>query len=163
MLKPKGACPRCLSPGFGWRRLTGSFFLPQLGLQGCPGPASEASLGRAPLGVGRCPMAELPHWQWALGLYASRDCPSRCPVSRQEAISQPGNCPLTSPELLFYMPNVVGWSVLVPRSSVIAFLLPRADHRCETTFSAIPARGHEDCSLLEPAVPLPLPRDSCPR
>lgn len=123
-----------------------------------------ASLGRAPLDVGHYPIAEFPHWQWALGLYASRDSPSHCPVSRQEAISQQGNCALPSPELLCdVLGEVVGWSVLVPRTSVIAFLSPRADHRCETTFSAIPARGHEDCSLLEPAVPLPLPRDSCPR
>lgn len=67
------------------------------------------SLGRAPLGV------ELP---------ASRGSPSCCLVSRHEAISQQGNHPLSSPELLCYMPSVVGWSVLVPGASVIASLCP---------------------------------------
>jgi len=114
----------CLSPVSGLRRVAGRFLLPQLGLQGCPDPASMASLDRAPLGVGRCPVAELPLWQWAVGLCASRDSPLWCPVSGQEAISQQGNCPLSSPELLCYTPGVVGWSVLVPGMSLIAFLLP---------------------------------------
>lgn len=60
-VRPKGACLWCPSPVLGRGMLAGSLFLPQMGLQGCPGPASAAVLGRAPLGVGHCPIAELPH------------------------------------------------------------------------------------------------------
>lgn len=97
----------------------------------CPSPATgtpwscpHGHCGQSSPWCSCCSMAKFPHWQKALILYSSRDGPSCCPVSRQEAIPQQGNFPLPSPELLCSMPGVVGWSVLVPGWSVIAFLLP---------------------------------------
>lgn len=64
-----------------------------LRLQGCPVSARIGTLGRAPTGV------EVP---------TNRNSPSCSHACRQEAVSQRGNCLLSSSDLVCHMLNVMG-------------------------------------------------------